>query len=79
MDKLFCIKHRDWLGRPTFKVGCYEVTWHKDRKRPFTILKREDWYTTRAVFADMFSDYAPQFESFIQACIWLKKHHTELL
>ena len=79
MDKLFCMNHRDWLGRPIFEIGQYEVTWHKDLSRPFQIIKREAWYRTSAVFADIPWDYAPAFDSFIKACIWLKKHHKELL
>lgn len=71
--------NRDWLGRPEFKIGLYEVHWHKDLNRPFRIIKREAWYTTYAMFGDVFGTYAPEFDSFIQACIWLKEHHTELL
>ena len=79
MDKTVCVKYRDWLGRPAFGIGPYEVTWHKDLSRPFHILRRESWYTTAAVFADFPCDYAPTFDSFIKACIWLKQHHKELL
>ena len=79
MDKLFCMNHRDWLGRLVFEVGPYEVTWHKDLSRPFQIIKREAWYRTAASFADIPWDYAPAFNSFIKACIWLKNHHEELL
>lgn len=79
MDKLFCMNHRDWLGRPVFELGQYEVSWHKDLSQPFYVIKREAWYRTAAVFADIPWDSAPTFDSFIKACIWLKKHHKELL
>lgn len=71
--------NRDWLGRPEFKIGPYEVSWHKDLSKPFYVIRREAWYRTAAVFADNPWESAPTFDSFIKACIWLKKHHTELL
>ena len=70
---------RDWSGRPVFELGQYEVSWHKDLSQPFYIIKREAWYRTAAVFADIPWDSVPTFNSFIRACIWLKAHYKELL
>lgn len=62
-----------------YRLNDYSVSNHKDKNKSFKISKHYPWYTTDAMFGDVFGTYAPEFDSFIQACIWLKEHHTELL
>ena len=60
-----------------YRLNDYSVSNHKDKNKSFKISKHYPWYTTDACFANWLS--IPEFDSFIQACIWLKEHHTELL
>ena len=69
--------YRNVFGELEYKIGAFFVT-HK-KSGTYRIKKKEPWYVTNACFADNPWWDTPEFDSFIQACIWLKAHHTELL
>lgn len=68
---------RNIFGNLEYRIGDFFVENHKDRKCPFIIHKEEAWYITDAIMKDFLG--IGQFDSFIQAAIWLKNNHAELI
>ena len=70
---------RNVFGDLEFEIGNFFVPHRPGATGKYHILKHERWYVTNASFAEIPWDDVPPFDSFIQACIWLKAHYTELL
>ena len=68
---------KDCWGKPEYRIGEFFVQWHDNR-----ILKNEPWYVTDAyeiVDGCMMGWDLPPFESFIQACRYLKERRCSLI
>lgn len=71
-------KYRNVFGTLEYSIGEFFVTHHRSCDRKYVIMKRYPWMISDAVLKDCFLS-APEFETWIQACLWLNKNVNELL